>query len=157
MRYLTGYNWMEKNNIMYCYEYISDENNEYGDWKEKTIKFEELKMKPRENLQIICEWLGIAFSETLMETTIYGEQAFYDGLITGFDIKPAINLYEEFFSVFDRMRISMVACAYQKRYGYPYVNCMEFSRRELQEMFSLLYTSDAAYEYLIVYMQVVGV
>lgn len=70
-----------------------------------------------------------------METTVHGETASYDGGITGFDMKPVYNLYEEFFSAFDRMRICMINASFQKKYGYSYVRCLDFSRRELQEMF----------------------
>lgn len=106
----------------------------YKNWQEKTIKFEDLKCYPRELLTMLCEWLGISFDETLMETTFLGKKAYY-GDITGFDVRPVYNLYEEYFSIFDRLRIAMASGSYQKKYGYPYVSCLEFSRRELQEMF----------------------
>ena len=78
--------------------------------------------------------IRVSFDEILMETTYLGKKAYY-GDITGFDVRPAYNLYEEYFSIFDRMRIAMASGSYQKKYGYPYVSCLEFSRRELQEMF----------------------
>lgn len=34
-----------------------------------------------------------------------------------------------------KMRMCMIDCYYQKKYGYPYINCLDFSRIELQEMF----------------------
>ena len=106
----------------------------YPCWDERTIKFEELKRNPREILTSLCQWWGIPFSDSLLETTFHGEKAFY-GNITGFDIRPAYNLYEEYFTVFDRMRICLAAGSFQKKYGYPYLNSLSFSRRELQEMF----------------------
>lgn len=118
---------------MYVCEYIPKRSYRY--WNEYTLKFEELKCAPVETLNRICDWIGISFENSLLETTYHGQAATYDGTITGFDLKPAYNLYEEYFSGFDRMRISLVACSYQKQYGYPYVNCLEFSRRELQELF----------------------
>ncbi|MDE7177499.1 MAG: hypothetical protein K2O59_06745 [Lachnospiraceae bacterium] len=113
-----------------------ESKNTYKNWSHCMIKFEDLKCYPKEKLTELCEWLGIPFNDILMETTFHGEKAYnIDGKITGFDIKPAYNLYEEYFSAFDRMRICIFAGSYQKHYGYPYVNCMQFSRRELQEMF----------------------
>ena len=112
-----------------------DNGKEYENWSECTIKFEDLKCNPEEILTTLCKWLGISFCKTLMETTFHGETAYYEGIVTGFDVKPAYNLYEEFFSGFDRMRICIAAASYQKFYGYPYVSCTDFSRRELQEMF----------------------
>lgn len=106
----------------------------YKEWREQIIRFEDLKCNSKEVLSELCKWLEIPFNDVLLETTWHGEKAFYHN-ITGFDVKPAYNLYEEFFSDFDRMRISMITGSYQRQYGYPCVNCLTFTRRELQEMF----------------------
>ena len=103
-------------------------------WEEIVVKFEDLKKMPREMLANLCERLHIAFDESLMRSTIHGETAFYKG-ITGFDLKPVYNLYEEYFTGFDRMRICLLNSVFQKKYGYPFVSPLDFSRRELQEMF----------------------
>lgn len=115
--------------------FVKNENI-YKNWSHSMIKFEELKCHPKEILTELCEWLEIPYNDILMETTYHGEKAYnIDGKITGFDLKPVYNLYEEYFSAYDRMRICIFAGSYQKQCGYPYVNCTEFSRRELQEMF----------------------
>lgn len=103
--------------------------------QEFIVRFEDLKCRPKEVLSQLCDWLGICFDNSLLETTYYGKKCFYDGVITGFDTKPAYKLYEEFFSVFDRMRICLLNRMFHKENGYAYVNCLDFSRRELQEMF----------------------
>ncbi|MDE7431717.1 MAG: hypothetical protein K2N34_07380, partial [Lachnospiraceae bacterium] len=106
-----------------------------GAFDERVVTFEDLKCRPREMLSDLCEWLGIAFDDVLLDTTYHGVRSFYDGTITGFDVKPVYNLSEEYFSAFDRIRICLIQGIYQKQYGYPYVSCLEFTRRELQEMF----------------------
>ncbi len=116
------------------YMYHSRPQYKKRDW-EVIIRFEDLKCRPEETLSRLCDRLGICFCDSLMETTLHGEKYFYDGVITGFDTKPAYNLYEEFFSVFDRMRICLLNRTYHKENGYAYVDCLDFSRRELQEMF----------------------
>lgn len=103
-------------------------------WEERVIRFEDLKKEPRETMTDLCEWLHIAFDEVLMRTTVHGKTAFYRD-ITGFDLRPVYNLYEKYFTSFDRMRIGLLHSCFQKKYGYPYVNPLDFSRRELQEMF----------------------
>ena len=125
--------WACRMECLYGNWYITSKKICEG-WKECEIRFEDLKCNPREILKSLCNWMGILFDEILMETTLHGSKAFY-GDITGFDIKPAYNLYEEFFSCFDRMRICMLDISYQKKYNYPYLNCLDFSRRELQEFF----------------------
>lgn len=112
-----------------------EERRDIKGCEERVVRFEDLKCRPQEILTGLCEWLGIAFDPVLLDTTYHGEKAFYDGTITGFDVKPAYDLHEEYFSAFDRMRISLIQSLYQRKYGYPYVSCTEFSRRELQEMF----------------------
>lgn len=53
----------------------------------------------------------------------------------GFVLDPIYKQYEEYFSSFDRMRLCLIDGPFQKGYGYPYVSCLDFSRRELQEIF----------------------
>lgn len=132
MRLRNDVSWVTM--MGYMYSSIPIPDRMFGYWEERTIKFEELKCRPREILTELCEWLGIDFCDTLMETTFRGEKIFYFE-VTGFDTKPAYNLYEEYFSVFDRMRICLLNGAYQKQYGYPFVSCLSFSRREVRDMF----------------------
>lgn len=103
-------------------------------WKEQKIRFEDLKLHPVEELSEICKDIGILWSDTMLHTTINGSEWKYRG-IKDFDLKPVFNKYEEFFSEFDRFRISVICSAYQKKYGYIYGDCMEFSRSELWDMF----------------------
>lgn len=134
VRLLPEADWMTFANSLFGGWDIGTGKN-YAYWEQRTIKFEEMKCHPRQILAELCEWLGIEYSDTMLETTFHGEKAFYDGDITGFDVRPAYNLYEEYFTVFDRMRIALAASIYQKQHGYPYVCSLQFSRRELQEMF----------------------
>lgn len=106
----------------------------YGGWEERVIRFEDLKKQARETMEDICQWMKIAFDEVLMKTTLHGETGFYKE-ITGRDLKPVYNLYEEYFTSFDRMRICLMQSLFQKKYGYPFVNPLDFRRVELQEMF----------------------
>ena len=65
-------------------------------------------------------------------------QDMYHNIMTdtiGFDLKPVYNVYENFFSEFDRMRLMIIDAPWRKKYGYPYVEPDQFTRKELQEMF----------------------
>lgn len=111
------------------------ENVEYQCWTEYRMRFEDIKTRPEEKLTEVCNILGIAWSDSMLQTTICGKpMSPSDGSID-FDLKAVFNKYEDFFSEFDRLRISIASSSYQKRYGYTYDNCLKFSRRELQEMF----------------------
>lgn len=128
------YQWPWFKFFMPIISYEQRNRKEYDDWDEFTIKFEDLKMNPREEWKRICRKIGIKFHESLMETTYHEERAEMNG-ITGFDLKPVYNLYEKYFSAFDLMRITLITAPFQKKYGYPHVSCLDFNRRELQEMF----------------------
>lgn len=113
-----------------------DVNVRYHYWNEFKVRFEDIKLKPREKLLEVCDRLGIEWSDNMLQTTLEGKPWVYSRRnTTGFDLKPVFNRHEDIFSEFDRFRISIAGAPYQKRYGYPYENCLKFSRRELQEMF----------------------
>lgn len=114
--------------------YPNAEKKEYEGWKRLVIRFEDLKCNPQKELLMICDKLGIAWSDTLLETTVHGELASFHG-VSGFDLRPVYRTYEEYFSEFDRFRISLITGPWQKQYGYPYVNSLDFNRCELREMF----------------------
>lgn len=127
-------------NIRSFWRYMGSNNyNESSDlWDRINVRFEDLKISPKETLTYICNELGILWSDNLGDTTFYGERAEYPSgkeIISGFDLKPVYNLYEEYFSEFDRFRINMLFSGVQKKFNYSYVNCISFSRRQLQEMF----------------------
>ncbi len=102
------------------------------------IQFEDLKKRPEEVLNQLCELWEIPWSDTLMHTTLNGQRnVYFNGYkqISDFDLSPVYNLYEEYFSEFDRLRITLMCSPWQRKYGYPYTLPSIFSRRELYEMF----------------------
>lgn len=122
---------------MFCDEYNGgQEDIPYHHWIEYKMRFEDIKVKPKEKLTEVCEKLGISWSDSLYKTTLYaGSRPFvYDGIVD-FDLKAVFNKYEDFLSEFDRFRVSLASSPYQKRYGYSFSDCTKFSRREIQEWF----------------------
>lgn len=98
------------------------------------VRFEDLKLHPRKELTKICEQMDILWSETLMNTTSWGIASSM-GEIRDFDLKPVFDRHEGYWSEFDRFRLYLLCSSYQKRCGYPYENCMKFSRTQLWELF----------------------
>lgn len=107
---------------------------QYRHWREFKMRFEEIKLNPKKSLSEICSRMNIGWSDNMLKTTCAGEQWAYRGSVD-FELKPVFNKYEEFFTEFDRFRISIASSPYQKKYGFSYENCLKFSRRELQELF----------------------
>ena len=117
----------------------ADEDYKVPDtWKRLEVKFETIKTRPEETLACICESLELPWNDNILETTSHGKVAKYttgNVVIKNFDLRPVYNLYEEYFSDFDRFRINMIFSKDQKRFGYSYVSCREFSKCQLQEMY----------------------
>ncbi len=125
-----------------CYQIVTGFKDIYKEKYDNSnriiTRFEDLKCNPVEELNRICKELDIPWSDTLMEVTQDGEKRVYDNgrkEVKDFDLTPVYNLYEEYFSEFDRFRIALICAPWQKMHGYPYADISLFSRRELQEMF----------------------
>ena len=146
------YNYIKKRNLslsiqdafdqLFLGDSIYDDGSvEYQSWAEHKMRFEDIKTKPMEKLTELCEIMDIEWSDSLLHTTQLGKPMIYPnpcGAKSGsidFDLKPVFNKYEDYFSEFDRYRISIASSLYQKKYGYTYDNCLKFTRREVQEMF----------------------
>ncbi|MBD5489831.1 MAG: hypothetical protein HDR13_13755 [Lachnospiraceae bacterium] len=110
------------------------------DWL--TVRFEDLKCEPARTLLDICNRMDISWSESLMVTTCHGKKdAWFNAekMVSDFDLGPVYDTYEKYFTELDRLRIMIFNGPWQKKYGYPYMELAQFSRRELQELFLLSY------------------
>lgn len=103
-------------------------------WQIFKMRFEDIKLHPKEELSKICDRMGIPWSETMLHTTFYGRAEVIWGS-QDFTLKPVFDRSEKFFSAFDQFRIAVISAPYQKKYGYSYVDCKEYSRSRLWEMF----------------------
>lgn len=116
------------------FKYPNEQKEDYEGWERIVLRFEDIKCQPRRELMCFCDKINIEWSDSMLETTTHGKESSLWG-VTGFDLKPVYHTYEEYFSSFDRFRISLITAPWQRKYGYPYINNADFSRRELQEMF----------------------
>lgn len=114
--------------------HIETDHTSYMNWKEFQVRFEDIKLHPREELMKICDICGIPWSITMLSTTNRGKSWGYQG-VYDFDLKPVLNRYEEYLSEYDHFKIALISSPFQKKYGYTYENGSRFSRNELQEMF----------------------
>lgn len=115
-------------------QYQEIRNKVYADWKRTIIRFEDLKCDPQKQLKFLCDELEIEWSDTLLETTMHGQKVYMNN-ITGFELAPVYRIYEEYYSEFDRFRITLLTGPWQEQYGYPFVSSLNFSRKELRELF----------------------
>ncbi|MBF0177326.1 MAG: sulfotransferase [Magnetococcales bacterium] len=105
-----------------------------ADYRDRTraVRFEDIKTRPRETMQKICHWLGIAWDDCLLETTFEGKRQWsinphLGDVITGFDQTPLHRVYHEYFSWFDRLRLN--AFLYERQVHWGYRHNMLFTSR----------------------------
>lgn len=106
-----------------------EEKIDYDNWKRITLKFEDIKCNPKDELQRFCNETGLSWSDTLLKA-----EKSYRGL-PGFDLAPVYRTWEQHYSSFDRFRICLLKSPFQRKHGYPFVRSLDFSRCDLQEMF----------------------
>ncbi|HBI59634.1 MAG TPA: hypothetical protein DDY31_00225, partial [Lachnospiraceae bacterium] len=108
------------------------------------IRFEDLKMYPRQIWGKLCEILGIPWSDTLFETIQAEEKKksvyIVNGdRITGYNLTPVYYTYDEFFDAFDKFRLDLIFREKSKAYGYSYVDKSKYpmSLEKLGKLFEL--------------------
>lgn len=92
----------------------------------KAIRFEDLKTKTRETMQSVCQWMGIAFDDCMLETTAYGVPVSFPAgsgdqkkVISTYD-KTALNRrnFSSLMSEYDIFRLNLVCQTFKRVYGY---------------------------------------
>lgn len=129
----------------YAFSDLNEEKKEFDNWNRIVIRFEDLKYSPNEVLLHMCSDFEIEWSDTLLETTLHGKPR--EGNVMGFNLAPVFRLHEEYFSAFDRFRLNLAAGLWQKEHGYPYVSILDFSRKELQNMYEKEFRFEKNLEY----------
>lgn len=112
------------------------------------VRFEDLKTNPEQVLYDFCNYAGITFETILLKTTFEGEEGRGYMDVKGFDLKPVYNLYEDYFSEFDRFRIRLIDCERQKALGYEYADPEDFSAEELENMLSFPFKFERSMEFM---------
>lgn len=133
---------IHSNTVFKLLHEISGENIDEEELKYPIIRirFEDLKMYPRQVLKKLCNRLDIPWSDILLKTTDAGEKSVYtvkDEYITGFDLKPVFYTYDEFFDAFDKFRLDLIFREKNKAYDYSYVEKIKYpiSLEEIGRLF----------------------
>lgn len=107
------------------------------------MRFEDLKLYPKETLAPLCRVMDIPWEDTFLQTTDQGKPTKYNLIYTytvkGYDIKPVFNRYEEYFSSFDRFRLDLLFRERQKAFGYPCIDMdyYGFTTEQIKQWFQL--------------------
>lgn len=93
MDFRAGKRWGDLWGSMGTCDWRKKKRDIYKKWKERVIKFEELKKNPVRELSGLCEWLGNSFVDVLLQTTCHGKTGYYGNIVGGYHricIRPNI-------------------------------------------------------------------
>ena len=120
--------------------YISPDDKWF--YKRAVVRFEDLKLYPKETLKKLCEFLMIPCDKSLFNVTSNGGGTVYDAgysQTTGFDTKPVYDLHKDYAGLFDFYRLEILKGTYYEPWGYhaKYYDGMNFTDEEIIKLFSL--------------------
>jgi len=83
-----------------------------------SIRFEDLKLNPKQMCEIICQVLDIRFSKKMMEIDYY-EKSTYGNIVRGYDLQPVVRPIDDVLCLFDQMRLRLFFREHMEYFGYP--------------------------------------
>ena len=103
------------------------------------VRFEDLKLYPRETTEKLCEFLRIPWSETCLHITTNGEDSGIVDGTAGFDLKPVYNPHLEYMSTLDYYRIELLNAKNFQVWGYKlkYYDGTKFTPEDLKKLFDI--------------------
>ena len=116
----------------------------------KVIRFEDVKLRTRETMRAVCDWMDIPFNESMLATTVNGIEIYF-GSATG-DVISAQNTvaverhdFSEFLSAYDVFRLNLACQNVQRAYGYAcdMPDYHSFSQAFLQELYQQPFRYDS--------------
>lgn len=107
------------------------------------IRFEDIKLEPQKTLSMLCRFLDIPWSDTLLHSSHNGAHTIYKDAgttISDFDPAPlSPEYYREYLNEFDRFRIGLLYLDFYAPWKYELpVRChIPFDRQEIKRLFTL--------------------
>lgn len=137
--------------IQYYGCYGSKKDEILKDSDKITIRFEDLKIYPKEMLGYICKKIHISLDEKIFNFTDQENKKIARtwGLKSMFDLKPVYYNYDEYFSSFDRFRLDILYRERQKVYGYSFIdiNKLPFTQEQIEELYKTPYKFEKLIEF----------
>lgn len=103
------------------------------------VRFEDLKLYPRETTEKLCEFLRIPWSETCLHITTNGEDSGIVDGTAGFDTRPVYNPHLEYMSTLDYYRIELLNAKNFQVWGYKlkYYDGTKYTAEDLEKLFAI--------------------
>ena len=120
----------------------------YGDYLKKDsieykisrhVRFEDLKLYPKETTEKLCEYLRIPWSDTCLHLTANGDDGGVVDGTEGFDVWPVYNPHEKNLSSFDYYRIELLNYKNFSIWGYKtkYYDGIKYAEEDLEKLMSV--------------------
>ncbi|MBO6291096.1 MAG: hypothetical protein J6N51_02380 [Selenomonas sp.] len=105
----------------------------------RQVRFEDLKLYPKETTVKLCEFLRIPWSETCLHITTNGEESGKVDGTKGFDVTPVYKKHLEYLSTLDYYRIELLNYKNFDVWGYKpkYYDGTKYTAEELEKLFAI--------------------
>ena len=115
--------------------YLISEKSDY-----RAIKFEDLKLNPKEVCKRLCEYLNIRFTDKMLSLD-YGERStFGNMIIKGYDVQPVIRPVDDVLGIFDQIRLRYYFKECTSFFEYPVFFGEELSDEVVEELLMIPFT-----------------
>lgn len=129
--------WISNSQLLYSLEVrFAMDDDRLHLWR--AIRFEDLKLYPKETLRALCEFCFIPWDEELLYTTVNGNKlgAFHGSV--GFDTAPVYRRHDEKFGAFDRFRAELLGPQFDEwGYIYHHYDSVVYNREAILKMMEL--------------------
>ena len=105
----------------------------------RVVRFEDLKLFPRQTLLAVCDYLHLVWSDTLLKVTTNGQDPGKVDGTSGFDTAPVYRINTEYMSNLDWYRYELLIQHLQPLVGYKpkFYDGMEYSDEDLKRLFDI--------------------
>lgn len=105
----------------------------------RLVRFEDLKLYPRETLIEVCKFLRLTWSDSLLEITVNGDDAGEVDGTRGYDRKAIYNIKKEYMSTIDYYRLEMMYYFTSPYwgYGFKYYDGQYYDKDGLKKLFDI--------------------
>lgn len=102
-----------------------------ADWVDRTylVKLEDLHTKSRETLQLVCDYLGIRWNDSLLKSTFGGIKwwnTVTSEVVSGFNTITLSKTHEDVLTSFDKFRLECMLRVKYKAWGYASFSFFDF-------------------------------
>lgn len=103
------------------------------------VRFEDLKLYPKETTEKFCEFLRIPQSESCLHITTNGENSGIVDGTAGFDVTPVYKTHPEHLSTLDYYRIELLNAKNFQIQGYKlrYYDGTKYTPEDLKKLFDI--------------------